>query len=89
MVTNQANTKRGLKPFRQFMRERFNSAGDKRAIGRGINEEAVEMTGTATAAIILANDLTPEERQDIIDRFAADIADMSGQRVVVVAVELN
>ena len=54
-----------------------------------INEEAVEMTGTATAAIILANDLTPNERQEIIDGFAADIADMSGQRVVVVAVELN
>ena len=47
------------------------------------------MTGTATAAIILANDLTPNERQDIIDGFAADIADMNGQRVVVVAVELN
>ena len=89
MVTNLANTKRGLKPFRQFMRERFDHAGGKRAIGRGINEEAVEMTGTATAAIILANDLTPNERQDIIDGFAADIADMTGERVVVVAVELN
>ena len=89
MVTNQARYKRGLKPFRQFLSERFNPAGNKRAIGRVINEEAVEMTGTATAAIILANDLTPNERQEIIDGFAEDIADMSGQRVVVVAVELN
>jgi len=89
MVTNQVNTKRGLKPFRQFIRERFDQAGNKRAIDRVINEEAVEMTGTATAAIILANDLTPNERQDLIDGFAADIAEMSGQRVVVVAVELN
>jgi len=89
MVTNQVNTKRGLKPFRQFIRERFDQAGNKRAIDRVINEEAVEMTGTATAAIILPNDLTPNERQDLIDGFAADIAEMSGQRVVVVAVELN
>jgi hypothetical protein len=78
MVTNQAKSKRGLKPFRQFIRERFHHAENKRAMGRVINEEAVEMTGTATAAIILANDLTPQERQDIIDGFAADIADMSG-----------
>ena len=59
---------------------------NKEAFGRALQEEIHDLTITDATTILIANDLTPEERADMIEQFAADIYNLRGKQVIAVAV---
>ena len=51
-----------------------------------MTEETFEMTITQASAIVIDSTSTDEERAKAINDFAEDIANMSGERIVAIAV---
>jgi hypothetical protein len=85
-VTNHIVPKRGLKPFKQFLPECVGGTRQREASHKKLTEEALEWAITAASAIVIDSALTDEERVKAINDFAEDIANMSGERIVAIAV---
>ena len=88
-MTNHIISKRRLKPFKQFLPERFQSSGQWRSFGQKLNEDAIEMAITGASAIVIDSASTDEERAEAINDFAEEIANMRGERIVAIAVVTN
>ena len=88
-MTNHIVSKRRLKPFKQFLPERLQSSGQWQALGKTLNEDAIEMAITGASAIVIDSTSTDEERAKAINDFAEDIANMSGERIVAIAIVSN
>ena len=61
-MTNHIVPKRGLKPFKQFLPEHLQSFGQRQAVGKALNEDAIEMAITGASAIVIDSTSTDEER---------------------------
>ena len=85
-MTNHIISKRRLKPFKQFLPECFSGTRQREALGKKLNEEALDWAITGASAIVIDSALTDEERAKAINDFAEDIANMSGERIVAIAV---
>ena len=85
-MTNHIISKRRLKPFKQFLPECLQRTGQWQALGKTLNEDTIEMAITGASAIVIDSALTDEERAKAINDFAEDIANMSGERIVAIAV---
>ena len=86
MRVNHTIPKRPLRPFKSFVPERYRSKPQERPLGRVMTEETFEMTITQASAIVIDSTSTDEERAKAINDFAEDIANMSGERIVAIAV---
>jgi hypothetical protein len=78
--------KRPLRPFKQFLPERYRNTGRRQALGKALSEEAIEMEITAVSTIVITSDVTDKEREDTINNFVEDISNMSGERIFAIAV---
>ncbi len=78
-MTSHIVPKRRLKPFKQFLPECFHGSGQWHALGKTLNEDAIEMAITGASAIVIDSTATDEERVKAINDFAEDIANMSGK----------
>ena len=78
-MTSHIVSKRRLKPFKQFLPECFHGSGQWHALGKTLNEDAIEMAITGASAIVIDSTATDEERVKAINDFAEDIANMSGK----------
>ena len=85
-MTDHIISKRRLKPFSRFLSERLQSSEQWQALGKKLNEEAIEMAITGASAIVIDSTSTDEERAKAINDFAEDIANMSGERIVAIAI---
>ena len=86
-MTNRIISQRRLRPFKLFLPECFHGgSGQRRALGKPLNEEAIEMAITGASAIVIDSASTDEERVKAINDFAEDIANMSGERIVAIAI---
>ncbi len=85
-MTEHIVPNRRLEPFKRFLSERFQSSGHWRALGKPINEDAIDLAITGASAIVIDSASTDEERAEAINHFADDIANMSGERIVAIAV---
>ena len=85
-MTDHIVPKRRLKPFKLFLPECFHGSGQWQALGKTLNEDAIEMAITGASAIVIDNTSTDEERAKAIKDFAEDIANMSGERIVAIAI---
>ena len=56
------------------------------ALGKKLTEDAIEMAIKGASAIVIDSTSTDEERAKAINDFAEDIANMSGERIVAIAV---
>jgi hypothetical protein len=86
MGVNHAIQKRPLKPFKQFLAERYCDSGQRRALGKALNEVRIEETITAASAIVIDRTATEEERAKAINDFVEHISNMSGERIFAIAV---
>jgi hypothetical protein len=75
---NHTITKRPLKPFKHFLAERFRDPRQPGALGKALNEEAIEVNITAASTIVIPSNVTDKEREDLIYSFFEDISNMSG-----------
>jgi hypothetical protein len=89
MAANQSIANRRLKPFRQVISERYRGSDMRQGLGRALSEQASEMVVTDASTVLIGSDTTPEEREELIDGFAADISNMSGRQIVAIAIVLN
>ena len=80
------HTKGPLKRFRHFLPERLRGRRQGRASTTVLNEEAIEVNITAAATIVISSNDTEKEREDIINSFFDDINDMSGKKILAIAV---
>ena len=85
-MTNHIVSKRRLKPFKQFLPEHLQSSGQWQALGKTLNEDAIEMAITGASAIVIDRTSTDEERAKAINDFAEEIANMNGERIVAIAI---
>ena len=85
-MTEHIVPNRRLKPFKRFLSERFQSSGHWRALGKPINEDAIDLAITGASAIVIDSTSTDEERAKAINDFAEEIANMNGERIVAIAV---
>jgi hypothetical protein len=74
-----------LKPFKHFLPERLRGTRQGRALG-ALSEETVEETITGASAIVIDETSTDVGRAKAVKGFVADISNMSGERIVAVAV---
>jgi len=74
-----------LKPFKHFLPERLRGTRQGRALG-ALSEETLEGTITGASAIVIDSTSTNDERTEAINGFAEDIRNMSGERIIAVAV---
>ena len=87
-MTDHILPKRRLEPFKQFFQspveqpEHLQSSGQWQALGKTLNEDAIEMAINGASAIVIDSTATDEERVKAINDFAEDIANMSGSRIV-------
>ena len=88
-MTNHIISKRRLNLFKQFLPERLQSSGHRQALGKTLNEDAIDMAITGASAIVIDTTPTDEERAKAINDFADDIANMSGERIVAIAIVSN
>jgi hypothetical protein len=86
MGVNHTMPNRRLKPFKQFLAERFRTSGQRQALGKALNEETLEQTITGATAIVIDSATTDDERAKAISDFAADIESMRGERIFAIAV---
>jgi hypothetical protein len=86
VATSGSQSRTPLKPFRHFLVKGNRSSKNKEALGRALREERQNLTITDATTILIGNDLTPEERADMIELFAADIHNLRGKQVIAVAV---
>ena len=84
-MTDHIVPKRRLKPFSRFLSERLQSSGQWQALGKTLNEDAIEMAITFASAIVIDSTSTDEERAEAINDFVGEIANMRGQRIVAIA----
>jgi hypothetical protein len=85
-VTDHILPKRRLKPFKQFLPECFRGTRQRGALGETLAEETLDWAITGASAIVIDNASTDEERAKAISDFAEDIANMSGERIVAIAI---
>ena len=85
-MTNHIISKRRLKPFKLFLPERFQGSEQRQALGKKLNEDAIDLAITGASAIVIDSTSTDEERAKAINDFAEEIANMSGERIVAIAV---
>jgi hypothetical protein len=78
-------SKQRLKPFRHFLPRRLRRTRQGRALG-ALSEETLEGTITGASAIVIDSPSTDDERTEVINDFAEDIRNMSGERIVAIAV---
>ena len=86
MGINHTIPNRPLKPFRSFLAERYRNTGQRKALGKALVEEALEGTITGASAILIDSTDSDKERADAIKGFAKEIANMSGELIVAIAV---
>jgi hypothetical protein len=55
-------------------------------LGKGLNEEAIEVNITAASTIVITRNVTDKESEDIIYKFFEDISNMSGEQILAIAV---
>ena len=85
MGVNNRMSKQRLKPFKEFLPERLRGTRQERALG-ALSEEMLEETITDASAIVIDSTSTDDERTEAINVFAEDIRNMSGGRIVAIAV---
>ena len=85
-MTDHIISKRRLKPFSRFLSERLQNSEQWQALGKTLNEDAIEMAITEASAIVIDSTSTDEERAKAINDFAEEIANMRGERIVAIAV---
>jgi hypothetical protein len=80
MVTNQAKSKRRLKPFRLYLAEGYRRSA--------LSEEVAERVIMEAKAVVIGNDMSPNERELIIEGFSEAIRTMndSGGKIIATAV---
>ena len=88
-MTDHILPKRRLDPFKQFLPEHLQSSGQWQALGKTLNEDAIEMAITGASAMVIDSTSTDEERAKAIKDFAEEIANMSGERIVAIAIVSN
>ena len=59
-MTNHIISKRRLNLFKQFLPERLQSSGQWQALGKTLNEDAIEMAITGASAMVIDSALTDE-----------------------------
>jgi len=79
MGVNHSRPKRQLKPFRKLIAERC---------GGALSEEVAERVIMEAKAVVIGNDISPNERESIIEGFCEAIRTMnnSGSRIIATAV---
>jgi hypothetical protein len=55
-------------------------------LGNALNEETLEATVTEASVIVIDETSTDDERAKAVKGFVADISNMSGERIIAVAV---
>ena len=85
MGVNNRMSKQRLKPFKEFLPERLRGTRQGRALG-ALSEETLEGTINGASAIVIDSTSTDDERTEAINVFAEDIRNMSGGRIVAIAV---
>ena len=88
-MTGPFISKRRLKPFSHFLPEHLRSSGQWQALGKTLNEDAIEMAITGASAIAIDRTSTDEERAKAIKDFAEEISNMNGERIVAIAIVSN
>ena len=88
-MTNHIISKRRLKPFKQFLPECVGGTRQREALGKTLTEDTIEMAITGASAIVIDSTSTDEERAKAINDFAEEIANMSGERIVAIAIVSN
>jgi hypothetical protein len=78
-----------LKRFRHFLPERLRGTGQRSALGNALNEETLEATVTEASVIVIDETSTDDGRAKAVKGFVVDISNMSGERIVAVAVASN
>ena len=68
-----------FEPFKQFLPECLHSTGQREALGKTLNEDAIDMAITGASAIVIDSTSTDEERAKAIKDFAEDISNMNGE----------
>ena len=86
MGVNHSRPKRRLKPFRQFIAENYRGSRHNHPLGKALNEEAFYMPITGASAVVIDSTATDEERADAISNFAVNISNMSGDRILAIAI---
>ena len=62
---------------------------ERRVLKKGLNEESYKWMITKAATVVLTSTATARERRDLIDGFASDLKNMSGERIMAIAVALD
>ena len=88
-MTNHIISKRCLKPFKQFLPECVGGTRQSEALGKKLTEETLDLAITGASAIMIDSTSTDEERAKAINDFAEEIANMSGERIVAIAIVSN
>ena len=88
-MTDHILPKRRLDPFKQFLPEHLQSSGQWQALGKTLNEDTIDMAITGASAMVIDSTSTDEERAKAIKDFAEEIANMSGERIVAIAIVSN
>ena len=88
-MTNHIISQRRLRPFKQFLPGCCRGTRQREALGKKLTEETLDFAITGALAIVIDNALTDEERATAINDFAEDIANMSGERIVAIAIVSN
>ena len=85
-MTEHIVRNRRLKPFKQFLPGCFRGTRQREALGKKLTEDTVDLAITGASAIVIDSTSTDEERAEAINDFAEDIANMSGERIVAIAI---
>ena len=85
-MTKHIISKRRLKPFKQFLPECFGGTRQREGLGKKLTEETLDLAITGASAIVIDSTSTDDERSKAINDFAEDIANMSGERIVAIAI---
>jgi hypothetical protein len=86
MGVNPTISNRSLKPFKQFVAEHYRESGKRKSSEKALVEERVEKTITDASAIVIDSTDTDKERADAIKGFAKEIANMSGELILAIAI---
>ena len=88
-MTDHIAPNRRLKPFKHFLPARLGNTRQREALGKKLTEETLDWAITEASAIVIDSTSTDEERAKAINDFAEDIANMSGERIVAIAIVSN
>jgi hypothetical protein len=69
--------------------ECFGGTGQREAVEKKLTEATLDWAITGASAIVIDNTSTDEERAEAINDFAEKIANMSGERIVAIAIVSN